>query len=539
MKEKLKVGLIVESLEVPRWVRHMMERLAGSRSATLELVVVLDHEGGAEKTPWRHAVARHYAALERWYVEDPQDALQQIGLADHLDRARVLRVRPTSQQGTHHFPAEAVTAIRAEDLDVLFLVRPCRLGGEVLRASRFGVWTCRHGAAHGGAPTLREVLERNPVTASRLEAVVEGVDEGPVFYRSYASTHHWSVTKNCDAIHWKAASFLPRVLEQVWSLGPDALTGNADRVDEPRRSSGGELSNGAAAGLILRAVLRRIQFTVQRWLWREQWLLLRAATVNGPPALSHFQEMLPPGDRDWADPHLLLRDGKHYLFMEEVPFQTSKGHIAVMALDEQGRWSAPTTVLEKPYHLSNPFVFERDGDLYMVPESATNRTVDLYRCERFPDRWVHIRTLLDGLQAVDATLFSHGAKYWMFVNVAENPGASTCDELFLFHTDDPVAGDWTPHPMNPIVSDVRCARPAGAIFVNGGTIVRPAQDCAERYGRAVRFMRIDRLDETGYVETLVGQLRPGRGDRLLGVHTFDRTESLSVIDAIRRLPKFV
>ncbi len=147
--------------------------------------------------------------------------------------------------------------------------------------------------------------------------------------------------------------------------------------------------------------------------------------------------------------------------------------------------------------------------------------------------------MLRGIQAVDATLFPYGDKCWMFVNMAENPGASTCDELFLFHSNDPISGDWTPHPKNPIVSDVRCARPAGRIFLHDGAIVRPAQDCAERYGRAVRFMRIDRLDEADYAETAIGVLYPEQGDKYLGVHTFDQIGSLTVSDAIRRCSNFL
>jgi hypothetical protein len=535
VKGRLKVGLIVESLEVPRWVRHMVERISGSRFAVLELIVVLGRENGgtSEEAPGQPGVGRLYAALERRFLRVQEDALQEFELGELKGQARVLRVRPIDQRGTVHLPVDAVAMIRAEGLDVLFLVRPRRLGGDLLLAPRLGVWTCRHGAGRG-APGSLEVLQRNPVTESRLEVVTDGADEGPVLYRSYGSTHYWSVTKNANAAHWKAATIFPRMLEQMWSQGSEALSSTGTHIYMPPTPACGELSNGAAAGLILKTLLRRLLFTVQGLLWREQWLLLHATAGKGMPVLSRFQEMSPPHDRDWADPHLLVHSGKLYLFLEEAPFRTGKGHIAVMALDKQGRWSGPTMVLEKPYHLSNPFVFEWNGGIYMVPESAENRTVDLYRCEHFPDRWVHARTMLHDLQAVDATMFSHGDKYWMFMNVAETPGVSSCDELFLFHASDPVSGDWTPHPKNPIISDVRCARPAGALFFNNGAIIRPAQDCAERYGRAIRFMRVDRLTETDYAETQIGELRPDQGDKYLGVHTFDRAGSLSVIDAISK-----
>jgi hypothetical protein len=55
-------------------------------------------------------------------------------------------------------------------------------------------------------------------------------------------------------------------------------------------------------------------------------------------------------------------------------------------------------------HLSYPFLFSFEEELYRVPESAASRQVDLYRCQAFPDRWTHVRTLIAGFPAADATL---------------------------------------------------------------------------------------------------------------------------------------
>ena len=49
---------------------------------------------------------------------------------------------------------------------------------------------------------------------------------------------------------------------------------------------------------------------------------------------------------------------------------------------------------------------------------------------------------------------------------------------------------WTPHPENPIVTDIRTARPGGKIFIQDGKIYRPSQDCSIRYGRALNMNQI-------------------------------------------------
>ena len=132
-----------------------------------------------------------------------------------------------------------------------------------------------------------------------------------------------------------------------------------------------------------------------------------------------------------------------------------------MEIDEEGRWKQPYPVLERPYHLSYPFVFEHDGNTYMLPETAANGTIELYECEEFPHRWVLKKTMMEGVYAVDSTLHFHEGRWWLFTNIRDNEGASSDDELFLFFADSPLAENWTPHPLNPIVSDASCARPAG------------------------------------------------------------------------------
>ena len=49
---------------------------------------------------------------------------------------------------------------------------------------------------------------------------------------------------------------------------------------------------------------------------------------------------------------------------------------------------------------------------------------------------------------------------------------------------------WQPHSLNPVVRDVRTARPAGRIIVNSHGHIRPGQDCSTRYGAAITLNRI-------------------------------------------------
>jgi hypothetical protein len=140
------------------------------------------------------------------------------------------------------------------------------------------------------------------------------------------------------------------------------------------------------------------------------------------------------------------------------------------------------------------------------------------------------------IYAVDATLLNYGNKVWLFANVKEQNGSSL-DALHLYYAPQgPLTNEWTPHPCNPIVKDIRSARPAGRIFMQDGKLIRPSQDSSRRYGYALKFNRITKLDENEYAEEIESTLKPA-GGRVLATHTFNQAAGLTVVDAIIRRRK--
>jgi hypothetical protein len=287
---------------------------------------------------------------------------------------------------------------------------------------------------------------------------------------------------------------------------------------------------------LLQRVMRRLDKELARKFFIDQWVILTARRADFCRLRwEDFTPLIPDKDRYWGDPFVLRRDGRHYVFVEEKMYATGRGHIACLEVDADGALAAQRVVLERDYHLSYPFVFEREGELYMIPETAANRTVELYRCERFPDRWGFVKLLLRDIYAVDATVLEGDGGAWLFANV-KTDGGSSLNALHLFRAASPLADDWQPHRGNPVVQDIGSARPAGRIFMQDGQWIRPAQDSRRRYGHALTFNRITRLDESGYSEECLARFAP-RGGRIRATHTFNQTDELTVIDAVVRRRK--
>src|SRR5438552_18843304 len=104
---------------------------------------------------------------------------------------------------------------------------------------------------------------------------------------------------------------------------------------------------------------------------------------------------------------------KYFIYFEDFDYATQLGKISCAEVRDGGL-GEPLAVLERPYHLSYPCVFRDGGTWYMIPESASAGTIELYRCTRFPDLWQFDRVLLRG-SYVDSTVRIEYSVYRYYV----------------------------------------------------------------------------------------------------------------------------
>jgi hypothetical protein len=237
-----------------------------------------------------------------------------------------------------------------------------------------------------------------------------------------------------------------------------------------------------------------------------------------------FRFLTSHADGYLADPFPFRHQGRDFIFVEQYLNSKSRGCIAVVTADRNGTITAPQIVLEEPHHLSYPFVFEQDGQIWMIPESGAARSVSLYRAVEFPYRWTREAYLVEGIECYDTTLLQHAGAFWFFISTRVW-GSTSWDVLGIYRAES-LTGLWTPHAENPVLIDATLSRPAGAFIRQGGRTLRPVQDCSRRYGGALTFCQIDTLDRSKFVQTPVGHIRSGA----FGCHTYNRRSGLEVVD---------
>jgi len=173
----------------------------------------------------------------------------------------------------------------------------------------------------------------------------------------------------------------------------------------------------------------------------------------------------------------------------------------------------------------------------MIPETGERNVVELYRATSFPLKWEPVKVLLEARAPLDTTLIEVDGTWWMFVNIEEEGVAVNWDELHLYFADSPL-GPWKPHARNPVLSDVRLARPAGRLFWLNGALFRPSQDSSLRYGYATVVNKVDEISPSAYRETPVLKVNPDWDNDLLGVHTVNLLDEMTVFDCLMKRSKF-
>lgn len=238
---------------------------------------------------------------------------------------------------------------------------------------------------------------------------------------------------------------------------------------------------------------------------RESIWSIAVATVDSPFELNKKAADLTPSissadvtdvqARFVADPFLIRHEDRWTMFFEVLNESTDQGDIGYATSCDGKEWTYQHIVLDEPFHLSYPSVFEHDGEFYMVPESQAADSVRLYRATAFPSEWTYERTLISGIDFADPTVIQHNGGWFMLIGQP-----NTHDQLRLFFSDG-LEGPWSEHPASPLVErNAGISRPAGAVIKVDGKIYRLAQDCSWRYGQAVLAFEITQLSKDRYEE---------------------------------------
>ncbi|MGH2572289.1 MAG: glucosamine inositolphosphorylceramide transferase family protein [Actinomycetota bacterium] len=465
-------------------------------------------------------------------------ALRRVDVQHLLGDVAKIRCR-TERRGkwSEYFGEADLASIKDAKLDFILRFGFGIIRGDILTAARYGIWSYHHDDEEryrGGPPCFWEIYREDPVTGAVLQRLTERLDGGIVLHKGWFQTIAHSYVRNRDQVALGAADWPARVCK-------DIVNGTAGYLDGPPSRSTAPLDHNPTtrqmAVFLARLVRNFLRAQLRGILQADRWSVgiadrpIETFLGNGQaPRIRWLSE--PGGSRYLADPFAVPNGDGLALLAEEYDYGRHRGRITLLQPTEDGDPRSHGDVFRLEGHASYPFVFEHAGMVYCVPETARARRVDLYRATEPPRSWTFVTTLLEGVPALDPTLFRYGDRWWLFFTDRDR-GPYT--KLCAWFADD-IEGPWGPHPQNPLKTDVRSSRPAGTPFVHDGALFRPAQDNSRGYGGAVAINRVLRLTSTEFEEEVVAVVEPDeRGPYPAGLHTLAAAGERTLLDGKRRV----
>lgn len=509
----------------PRWLADLVELARVGHSVTVS-VVSIEGDVPVRLAPRLPLDMRAFLALER---SRHRHLAGRLSLVD-------LGVTPRASVHASD-DADAVAAtVAALRPDLVLSDAPPGWQSPLTRVARCGCWQLDANLLdphYAGLSLLQPVLAGVNVSAIELMLADEGGVE-LMLGSSVGTTHAGSFRLQRDSAFAKLPALLLRSLRKLANGLLQLPATSSPRIQLPAV----EFHPGSGVRAALTALRRTALWQIQKRRPEDLWLLVlrhgQQALDPAAPRIDDCSLLLAPRDDYWADPCVVAHGDRRLIFAEEYPARTHRAVIVCLELRPDGSAERLGIALDQTCHLSYPQVFQWQGQWYLTVESAAARCVRLYRACDFPLRWQPVADLVSDRVCVDPTLYHRDGCWFLFVNISES-GGSTSEELFLFVSEQ-LTGPFRPHPANPIVSDVRRARPAGRLFEHQGRLIRPAQDCAASYGSAIVFSEVLELSAERYRERPLARLDGSWSSNLDGCHTYSALPTLEVLDARGKVP---
>ena len=539
----MNIGVLINDVNVQQWIFRSIDNLVRSEYANVTIMISRDHYTEEEKHERKYRgvnPVRFYETLDRALFRRSHDYHRLNSISELSTKVPVFNLMSDPGNGTELIERKK-ELISRNNPDVLIQFGRHQLEDEIINTPKHGVW--RFSIDSSAEPGeldygYREVIRHLPLTETVVELVRTKGDSPEILYCSRESTCRFSVNINRNKIYNRATMILPRLVMGLAKFGGNYLAMLRGRhcntmIEDELPVT---IHDSVHSRELRRYLVKLLLLGFNKLIYTDafNWKLLIDVAKEGVSKgndFSSYNVIKRPPRKFWADPFVIAADHKYYVFVEEFVYRTKKAHIAFIELNKKGRYLSSGKVLEKPYHMSYPYTFKVGEAYYMIPETSQNKTIELYKCTDFPNKWEFVMNVMEDVTATDTTPFYYDDKWWLFTTIDSTNGISGCStELYLFYSDNIFSGQWISHPLNPVVADESNARCAGKLFVRDGVIFRPSQDCSVRYGRGININRVTKLNSREYCEIREQEIRPDWNRKLKGIHTLNSDGAMMVVD---------
>ena len=553
--QRLKIGIIVDDMAVPKYYLDFINQISGDHLHFFDPVIINQNINIAENNriglfsklikkiykdglaSLLHTLVSRIVVFIESKALSKQETYKNFNLNTTIEnKFRVLEVDPeiSSSGFVYRYNQASINSIIDLRLDLMLRFGSGILRGDILNICKFGVISLHHGdnREFRGTPAgFWEVFYSAPSSGFIIQQLTEELDAGKVLYRGNIMTaSYW--LKNSTNIQIKSMFFLNKLLKNI-SLNESLPPGESSAIISSK------LFRYPSLGILIKyfiqvhvpaflTSLRGFFFKLKKRRWHVAFI----KTDNLELDFTKVHSIPNPQDGFLADPFVIEYADQSYCFVEEFSYKQNKGKISTYLLSEDSAQPLGTA-LEETFHLSFPYLIEHNQDLFMIPESASNNDIRLYKNISFPNEWVLEKILIKNVDAADTVVFYQDNMWFMLTNICSSNVSDHQSELHLFSSKELVSDNWSPAPSNPITFDSLKARNGGCFAYNGKQYrVNQVHD-KSHYGKALQINEISKITPSSMVEKNILSMEPNFFKNINSTHHYDKSKYFVVFDYAR------
>lgn len=239
-------------------------------------------------------------------------------------------------------------------------------------------------------------------------------------------------------------------------------------------------------------------------------------------------------DRFFADPFILdVNNSEIQVLVEEFIYSEWKGRISLLVIDRQSlQLKSIQVLLNLESHLSFPFIFRENDELFIIPENAESGNLSMYLYDSKAYTLRKVRTILKE-PVIDPVILYHNQKYFLYGSLKDK---DTNGSLYGWVAKD-LHDIFNPILHAPIITGkLSQARRGGDFFTVNGQLYSAVQSCVHSYGEALHICNVNILEDGLLQEDIITTLLP-TVEYSYGLHTFNKYQDLCVVDGLTYLFK--
>lgn len=452
-----------------------------------------------------------------------------------LKKIKTIKLEPKRKGKLDVFSDEDGEKIRGFNLDIILRHEFNIIRGSLLNSAKYGIWSFHHAdnsINRGGPAGFWEILLKQSSVGVTLQQLKPELDGGFIIDKAFFNRHWSFVVTNRLILEASVSVLLKNIRElQRGNYSPTNSMVYYNPLYKTPNFKNTLIYILSFYTTLLSKVIQRISsrlFEIRYNCWT--LFIGKGDFLNS--TLFRLKPIELPKNESWAHPFILNYKKGIYVFFENYSYKTKKGKISCGIINKQ-ELDNITDVLDLDYHLSYPYIFEENGDVFLMPETSENNRLELYKCIHFPDKWELYSTAFEGEKVAGATFYDdENNQKWLFVNKQVNINVDMSNELFIYKVDTLKLENLEPHKLNPVIINSQKARNGGPIFKYKNEIYRPSQANIDGiYGRALNINKIEKLTIDEFIEKDIMTVYPNFHKDLISMHHLHQLDGIYVIDA--------